>query len=169
MTYLSHKIIRDLFRVENAVDRGRVFALGGIRQHCQAVRRTALIMTPPEIAGRYHSADYQQQHKADDKQHAADTAASPETLAAALALVDVILARDDQQARRWFDRATSEPKEWFDAATVMRSQLVVTPQELTELAASVAQLLHPYTRGRRKDPPPEARRVAAMFRAVPSD
>jgi DNA-binding transcriptional ArsR family regulator len=98
----------------------------------------------------------------------ADAAASSETVAAALALVDVILARDDQQARRWFDRATSEPKEWFDAATVMRSQLVVTPQELTELAASVAQLLHPYTRGRRKDSPPEARPVAAMFRAVPS-
>jgi len=49
LTYLSHKIIRDLFHVENTVDRGRVFALGSIHQHCPGVSGTALIMTPPEI------------------------------------------------------------------------------------------------------------------------
>ncbi len=94
---------------------------------------------------------------------------SPETFPAALALLDFILIRDDAQARRWFERAAEEPKEWFDAASMTRRQLVMTAAELTALFEAVNELMAPYGRAERKDPPPGARGGAALSRAFPPD
>src|SRR5262249_51334753 len=55
---------------------------------------------------------------------------SPETHAAARELMDLVLARDEEQVARWFDNAEKEPKEWYDAAGLTRHQVFLTATEL---------------------------------------
>jgi DNA-binding transcriptional ArsR family regulator len=94
---------------------------------------------------------------------------SPETLSAARELMDLVLARDEEQVARWFDNAESEPKEWYDAAGLTRQQIILTAAELTELFKTVEKLLEPYGRIERPNPPEGARKVGVLFRAIPSD
>ena len=94
---------------------------------------------------------------------------SPEALAAARELMELILARDEEKVARWLSNAASEPKEWYDAAAITRHQLVLTAQELTELHQAVMRLLEPYGRLERLDPPEGVRKVAVLFRAIPTD
>ncbi|HEX6869608.1 MAG TPA: metalloregulator ArsR/SmtB family transcription factor [Micromonosporaceae bacterium] len=98
-----------------------------------------------------------------------DDVTSPEALSAATALVDVVLSRDDRLAREFLEHANEEPREWYDAAGLTRNQLLMTAQELADLHEQVAQLMKPYHRSTRTDPPLGARRVTAMFRAFPAD
>jgi len=88
---------------------------------------------------------------------------------ASLALAQAIITRDDEQTRRWFARAESEPKEWFDAAGIVRRQLVMTSDELVHLFQAIDELMEQYSRPARPEPPPGARSVAAQFRALPAD
>ena len=83
--------------------------------------------------------------------------------------MDVVLGRDDEQARRWLAQAHTEPQEWYDAAGLTRHQLVMTAAELSELFVRIEELLRPYGREARAETPPGGRRVAALFRAFPSD
>jgi DNA-binding transcriptional ArsR family regulator len=94
---------------------------------------------------------------------------SPETMSAARELMDLVLARDEEQIARWFDHAESEPKEWYDAAGMTRQQVYLTAAELTELFRTVEKLLEPYGRIERPDPPEGARKVGVLFRAIPAD
>src|SRR5205085_5807390 len=55
---------------------------------------------------------------------------SPEYVAAASVLRQVVLDVDLQHLFEWFDREPSEPAEWSDAATFSNSTLAVTPAEL---------------------------------------
>lgn len=99
----------------------------------------------------------------------ADLAAGPELREAARGLVAVIMARADERIARWFDRLADEPAAWVDAASVLEARLVVTAAELVEINAAYQELLRPYLRRNRPDPPPEARVVSAHYRAVPAD
>jgi DNA-binding transcriptional ArsR family regulator len=94
---------------------------------------------------------------------------SPETLSAARALMEMVLARDEQKVAQWMDSAESEPKEWFDAAGMTWHQLVITAAELTEIFRAVEKVLEPYGRSERPDPPAGARKVSVMFRGIPAD
>ena len=94
---------------------------------------------------------------------------SPEAARAAWELLQLMLARDEEKIARWMDNAESEPKEWYDAAGLIRQQLVLTAQELTELFRAVERLLEPYGRVERPDPPKDARKVGVLFRAIPTD
>jgi DNA-binding transcriptional ArsR family regulator len=98
-----------------------------------------------------------------------DSADPPETTSAALELLTVVLARDDEQTRQWFARSAQEPKEWYDAVAVLRNQIVLTADELTDLVRAVTALLAPFSRQARPEPPAGARRVGALFRAIPVD
>jgi DNA-binding transcriptional ArsR family regulator len=96
--------------------------------------------------------------------------ASPDARAAEKALVEVFIARDDGRVRRWLERAHDEPREWYEAATLSESMLLLTADELTELNEKLAAVLRPYRRRERLDNPPEgARLVAAIFRTIPAD
>jgi DNA-binding transcriptional ArsR family regulator len=96
--------------------------------------------------------------------------ASPDARAAEKALVEVFIARDDGRVRRWLERAHDEPREWYEAATLTESMLLLTADELTELNEKLAAVLRPYRRRERQDNPPEgARLVAAIFRTIPAD
>jgi DNA-binding transcriptional ArsR family regulator len=91
-----------------------------------------------------------------------------ETMPAAVALVEMVLRRDDAAARQWLARAHEEPKEWNDAVGILRINLVLTAEELLRLQEDIRKLVEPYGRFER-EPPPGSRKVAALFRAFPAD
>jgi DNA-binding transcriptional ArsR family regulator len=94
---------------------------------------------------------------------------TPEGRAATRALADAVLIRDDEQARRWIARSDDEPKEWFEAAVIQRRRLVVTATELNALVERMSELMQPYSRTERPDPPAGARTVSVALRAIPVD
>jgi DNA-binding transcriptional ArsR family regulator len=96
--------------------------------------------------------------------------ASPESRAAELSLVEAFAARDFERIRAWAHRSHDEPKEWYDAAMINASVLLLTAEELTQLNAAVLDLVLPYRRRHRQaDPPPGARTVAVNYAALPMD
>ena len=95
--------------------------------------------------------------------------ADSEARAAELALVDAHLARDSQRVRDWIRRAPDEPGEWYEAAWFADSVLLLTAEELTGLNNAIHELLDPYRRRLRTDPPEGARSVAVQYRALPLD
>ncbi|MGC5017214.1 ArsR/SmtB family transcription factor [Micromonospora sp. DT47] len=99
----------------------------------------------------------------------AGRSADSEAQAAELALVEAHTARDAQRTRDWIRRAPGEPPEWYDAAWLSDSLLLLTAEELAALNLSVQELLNPYRKRLRKDPPAGARTVALQYRALPID
>jgi DNA-binding transcriptional ArsR family regulator len=95
--------------------------------------------------------------------------AGPEVRAAAWAVADIFLRRDDERLRAWYERAPQEPPEWSTTAGVSESLVVVTAEELAELNRAVSALVEPYKRRHRADPPDGARSVSIQYRAVPLD
>jgi DNA-binding transcriptional ArsR family regulator len=100
----------------------------------------------------------------------AGAGASADARAAEKALVEVFLARDDELVRRWLERAHDEPREWYEAAAITETTLLITSDELVELNQELINVMRRYRRRARQDNPPEgARLVAAMFRTIPAD
>ena len=93
---------------------------------------------------------------------------APEAREALRALLESMLAWDDARVRRYLSRLDAEPAEWQDAAFFMDSTLQVTAAELTELGEAIQDLLAPYRKDRRADPPPGTRPVSLAVRALPS-
>ena len=67
-------------------------------------------------------------------------------------------ARDLQRIRDWVRRAGDEPKEWYDAAAISDTVLLLTAEELVELNEAVLALMKPYRRRERRADPPEGAR-----------
>ncbi|MEV4626571.1 helix-turn-helix domain-containing protein [Micromonospora sp. NPDC049523] len=94
--------------------------------------------------------------------------APPEAREAAQTLVDVYLDRDVERARDWMRRAHDEPKEWYDAAVLNGTTLLLDAEELSRLNAAVMDLLEPYKRRHRQaDPPADARVVRVNYWTLP--
>ncbi|RZU72774.1 helix-turn-helix protein [Micromonospora kangleipakensis] len=93
--------------------------------------------------------------------------ADSEARAAERALVEAHTARDAQRTFDWLDRAAGEPAEWYDAARLSDTLLLLTAEELAALNEAVHELLEPYRRRIRRDPPAGARTVAVQYRALP--
>jgi DNA-binding transcriptional ArsR family regulator len=94
--------------------------------------------------------------------------AAPEVRAAEGALVDAFLLRQDDRVRGWLAQEANEPDEWYRAAGMSETVLLMTAEELQELTRAVHELLEPYKRRTRSaDAPEDARPVTAQFRAVP--
>ncbi|MGH3125204.1 MAG: ArsR/SmtB family transcription factor [Streptosporangiaceae bacterium] len=92
----------------------------------------------------------------------------PEALQALRGLLESLLAWDDARVRRYLAQLDTEPPEWQDAAFFMDSTLQLTAAELSELSQAVYELLEPYRKGRRTDPPGGTRTVSIAVRALPS-
>ena len=91
----------------------------------------------------------------------------PEAMRAEQGLVEVWLARSEARTRSWVARWPTESQEWYDA-TVMHEQLInVTSEELNELNTQVTELVRPYTLTVRREPPPNSRTIAIVYRTVP--
>ncbi|WP_410810324.1 ArsR/SmtB family transcription factor [Micromonospora sp. 067-2] len=95
--------------------------------------------------------------------------ASSETRAAELALIEAHTVRDAQRTREWIRRAHDEPAEWYEAAWLSDTLLLITAEELAELNVAFQDLLAPYRKRGRADPPPGARSVAVQYRSLPVD
>ncbi|MFR9776060.1 ArsR/SmtB family transcription factor [Micromonospora sp. MS34] len=95
--------------------------------------------------------------------------ASSEARAAELAVVEAHLARDTQRVRDWIHRAPGEPREWYEAAWFSDSLLSLTAEELLGLNNAIQELMEPYRRRLRTNPPEGARSVAVQYRALPID
>lgn len=93
---------------------------------------------------------------------------APEAREALRALLESMVAWDDARVRRYLSRLDTESAEWQDAAFFMDSTLQVTAEELTELGEAIQDLLAPYRKDRRADPPPGTRPVSIAVRALPT-
>ncbi|GAA0524739.1 winged helix-turn-helix domain-containing protein [Paractinoplanes ferrugineus] len=86
---------------------------------------------------------------------------------AAATLADLYLTRDLERVREWFARRDEEPEPWRHSGTIMGARLLLTADELAELAGRISELVDPYRMRDRQEKAPEgARRVAlnlAMF------
>ncbi|MDM4722061.1 helix-turn-helix domain-containing protein [Micromonospora sp. WMMA1363] len=97
----------------------------------------------------------------------ADRAAGPETRAAERTLVEAHMARDLERTRDWLRRVVDEPDEWYDAALLSDSLLLLTAEELVELNRAVLSLFEPFRQRSRPSPPAGARSVSVQYRSVP--
>ncbi|MFY1673759.1 ArsR/SmtB family transcription factor [Plantactinospora sp. WMMB334] len=95
--------------------------------------------------------------------------ASPEAKAALETLVEVYAARDMERIRQWARRAGEEPKEWYDASQYGGAVLMLTAGELTELNDAIRELMRPYRRRERVDPPEGSRPVMVHYAALPME
>jgi DNA-binding transcriptional ArsR family regulator len=93
--------------------------------------------------------------------------APPEEAAAERALVEVFLAREHARMETWMSRSRDEPPEWYQAVFLTETQLVVTPDELRGLHQSIDEMLSPYKRSNRTDPPAGTRRVVFQTQGIP--
>lgn len=94
-----------------------------------------------------------------------ELAEDPTMRTAQLAVLGNALREDQQLTQRFLDRAEEMAPEWRQAGALDSYSLLLTPEELTELAAKVDALVRPYTSTIRTDPPSDARPVHAAFRA----
>jgi DNA-binding transcriptional ArsR family regulator len=97
-----------------------------------------------------------------------DPRAGRERRAAEETLLAAVLARADERTSRWFARADEESPEWLDAVAIFDTTLLVTAAELAEITTTYREMLKPYLRRNRVDPPAGARLVTAHYRVVPS-
>ncbi|MEO3923814.1 helix-turn-helix domain-containing protein [Micromonosporaceae bacterium B7E4] len=95
--------------------------------------------------------------------------ASPEARAAEETLIEVYAARDLDRVRNWARRAGAEPKEWYDAARYGGAVLMLTAEELVELNDRIRELMRPYRRRERVDPPEGSRPVMVHYAALPME
>jgi DNA-binding transcriptional ArsR family regulator len=87
---------------------------------------------------------------------------------AATHLTGLFVERETARALEWLSREAAESPEWQAAAFVRYAYLVVTPDELQALAARMEELIEPYLRHERTNPPPEARLVNGVVRMYPA-
>ena len=93
--------------------------------------------------------------------------AGPDAVRAEQELVTAYLAHQEAKLRAWVAQWGNETQEWYDATVMFDSTVVVSSAELAALSQAVSDLLEPYRRSVRVDPPPAAREVEVMFRLVP--
>ncbi len=94
--------------------------------------------------------------------------ASAEQIEAETALVELVLARQNDKVRQFLNVARNGPHEWYEASNVSDRTLLVTPRELKRLIAQIEELTKPLTRRDRDRPPKGARPVSFQIRAVPT-
>lgn len=95
--------------------------------------------------------------------------ATEEQREAANTLLETFLIRHEARVRRWLANRDAESPEWYEAAALTEMHLLLTPDELRQLTEQVHELLSPYRLRSRPTPPRRARRVAALFQALPVD
>jgi DNA-binding transcriptional ArsR family regulator len=91
----------------------------------------------------------------------------PEAMRAEQGLVEVWLARSEARTRSWVARWPEESREWYYATRMLEYIIDVTSEELSELNAKVYELMRPYSRTVRREPPPDSRAIAIVYRTVP--
>jgi DNA-binding transcriptional ArsR family regulator len=97
-----------------------------------------------------------------------DQDADPEAKQAERELIETFLTWEDTRVRQAVARADQEPEEWFEASFFSEASLVMTAAELKRLGEDLQEIVRPYRRRTRTDPPEGARPVALQFRGFPT-
>lgn len=84
-------------------------------------------------------------------------------------LLSSFVAWEEAQVREYLARAGDEPPEWQDAVFFSGATLLMTAEELRDLAEKIRGLLEPYRKRTRTDRPDGARTVSSLVRAFPAD
>ncbi|GLZ80808.1 transcriptional regulator [Actinorhabdospora filicis] len=82
-------------------------------------------------------------------------------------VVDLHLDRLVQRVRHWIATSHEESPEWYEAVTLAESRVVVTAEEMAMLRTQIRELLEPYQRPARPEPPEGAREATMALIAVP--
>ena len=133
--------------------------------HLRALARAGLVQTAP---GRGDGRERLWRITAERFEVSSVADLGPEAREALRSLLESLLAWDDARVRRYLAQLDTEPTEWQDAAFFMDSTLQVTAEELTTLGQAVQELIAPYRKERRADPPAGTRPVSLSIRAPPS-
>jgi DNA-binding transcriptional ArsR family regulator len=134
--------------------------------HLRALARAGLVEEAPS-RGDGRERLWQSVDRASSIQVGAGPAAGADSLQAEQELVRAYLAAQDAKARDWLARWQDEDQEWYDAASFSGSVVNVTTDELLKLRDGLLDLLKPYGRTARPEPPPGARTVDIVFRTIP--
>jgi DNA-binding transcriptional ArsR family regulator len=94
---------------------------------------------------------------------------SDESRAAETAMVEAVLARQNEKVRQYMAVAHKQTEEWFDVATITEQTMALTARELAKLLKQIDELTEPFKRLNRERPPKGARSVSFQIRAVPTD
>ena len=92
---------------------------------------------------------------------------TPEERAVFAAVLGADRAENERLAREFVESVTDLPGEWQDAAEFSTYELALTPDELTELARQIDDLLRPHRVGVKRRPAPSSRTVHIAFDAFP--
>lgn len=100
----------------------------------------------------------------------ADYEAPESTRLAQRTMVESMRRRGDEKFARWMEQAHEQPREWYEVAMSSDWPLLMTPEELADMAAKLFELVRPYRIRERKaggEVPEDARRVAFQVRYFP--
>lgn len=100
-----------------------------------------------------------------------DSAAAESTveIAAAAALGGQLVASGERWTSEFVQAEPGLEPEWRRASHLANKTLLVTAAEAEEVVARIEELLEPYGRSTRADPPAEARTVRLLLRLFPRD
>jgi DNA-binding transcriptional ArsR family regulator len=98
-----------------------------------------------------------------------DADADPETKQAERELIETFLTWEDTRVRRALARIDQEPREGSEASFFSEVSAVMTADELRQFGESLQELVKPYKRRYRTDPPEGVRAVSVQLRGFPSD
>ncbi len=89
--------------------------------------------------------------------------------AAESALVDAVLVWQDARTRQFLSTMyDTETPAWRQASAIGERAVEVTAEELAELVVRIYEMTDKLSRSTRPEPPPGARRVLVMLRAIPA-
>lgn len=97
-----------------------------------------------------------------------DRDADPEAKQAEREVIEAFLTWEDTRSRQYLARVDQEPPDWFDSSFFNTAELIMTADELRKLGEDLHQLIEPYRRRYRPEPPAGARNVAVQFRGFPT-
>jgi DNA-binding transcriptional ArsR family regulator len=98
-----------------------------------------------------------------------DADADPDTKQAERELIETFLTWEETRVRQAIARMDQEPREWSEPSFFSEASLVMTAEEFKRLGEDLQEMLKPYKRRYRTDPPEGARTVAIQLRGFPTD
>ena len=133
--------------------------------HLRALAKVGLVEEAP---GRGDGRERRWQSKVGPYQVDGGPDTDPEVRDARRELFDSFVTWEETRVRDYMARIDDEPQEWQDVSFMMESVLIMTADELAGLRRSVDELLEPYRKRKRVEPPAAARTVSALIRAFPT-
>jgi DNA-binding transcriptional ArsR family regulator len=133
--------------------------------HLRALAKAGMIEEGP---GRGDGRERVWRRKQPNFSFQADLDATPEEFAAQTALLEAVMAHQNDKIRRYISLAREVgDAEWYNIVAIFDTTLALTAAEMSDLIKKINELLEPYVRSDRKHPPAGSRPVSFQLRTVP--